>query len=338
MTVLEEQLAELSTPDAKATYVEVGSGTNEAGARLLEKSKTMGHYVGLDLARAFLEWSQRTYPQLNGPSSTLIHGNAVHLAESMAGLVPDSMWSKPRLMGLVMNTIGVLPDCIRQDVVRECVLCAGTGGTVLVGCWWSGAFKRGVEEFYKLNPELCGEITDDMVNLEKATLLNPKTGYSSQWWSEARVRHLFEGVVPDADIEISTAGVGIFARVKVTELHVAAAASLRPDGAKALSKYPGYAKGSKGATELVADVVAADAGAGSSGAKGPAAGSEEADTEEEDEATDKGKEGEGAVEKNRGAEIVPPIGGASSKGKLKGKAGAWEEGAEGVLSTADGMQ
>lgn len=339
MKLLESHLSELSKGGEPATYVEVGSGTNEAGARLLLASKDMGHYVGLDLARAFLEWSQRSYPQLNDPERcTLIHGNACHLAESMAGLVPDALWGRPRLMGLVMNTIGVLPESIRKDVVRESVLCAGTGGVVLVGCWWAGAFARGVEEFYKPNPELCGDITDEMVNLEKATLLNPKTGYSSQWWSEERVRSLFEGVVPDEDIKISTAGVGIFATVNVTELHVASAAALRSDGAAALAKFPGYKT-----SDMVREVaeakvpapsreVAAAGGGGKGMPPAEADGTDGSETEEEDEAVEASGRGKAGAKPaaHRGAEIVPALtkasgaSSASSKAKVKG-GGSWKE-------------
>ena len=332
-------LKELNAAEGSgATYVEVGSGTNEAGARLLESSKDMKHYVGLDLARAFLEWSQKSYPQLNDATrSTLIHGNACHTAASMAGLVPDSVWNGPRLMGLVMNTIGVLPESIRQDVVRESVLCAGVGGTVLVGCWWSGAFKRGVEEFYKMNPALCGEVTDDMVDLENATLLNPSTGYSSQWWSEERVQSLFEGVVPVGDMVMSTHGVGVFAKVRVTELHVAAAAALRPEGADALAKYPGYGVG---AAEIVQEVMEA---APAKGVMAAASGGGDVgqDTEDEDSAEEEGSARD--RDPNMGAEVVPPLVGsarakASRTDGLGKRSAAYPEEGGAMLSTADSSQ
>jgi hypothetical protein len=91
------------------------------------------------------------------------------------------------------------------------VSAAGHNGAVVLGCWWGDKFRRGVEEFYKQNPKLCGVVLDEHCDFEAANLLVPDTGYSSHWWREEELRALFAPHASEVDVEIRTFGIGIFA-------------------------------------------------------------------------------------------------------------------------------
>lgn len=245
-----------------STFVEVGCGTSEAGAVLLSRG-VANWYVGLDLSQVFLTLSAALHPVLaNRDVAALIQGDASHLESEVQGAgastplvregeaegtpVPTSLdddgpqgeapaktqpsaavraATQPCLVACVMNTMGILPDCIREQVVKEMIRTAKPGGAVVIGCWCAGSFAEGVERFYKRHPELCGSITDDMVDLESATLVNPdgpSGTYSSQWWTHERVRNLFP---PELHERVATVSVsiGVFAVLRVDESAVALA-------------------------------------------------------------------------------------------------------------------
>lgn len=242
-----------------STFVEVGCGTSEAGAELLARGVAKW-YVGLDLSQVFLTLSAALHPILaNREVAALVQGDASHLESEVHGAgattplvhegeaegtpVPTMMdedgtalaksspsaavraATLPCLVACVMNTMGILPDCIREQVVKEMIRTAKPGGAVVVGCWCAGSFAEGVERFYKRHPELCGTITDDMVDLESATLVNPdgpSGTYSSQWWTHERVKSLFPSTLRQRVTTVSVS-VGVFAILRVDESAVACA-------------------------------------------------------------------------------------------------------------------
>jgi SAM-dependent methyltransferase len=226
-----------------ATFVEVGCGSSEAAACLLRATPGVA-YVGLDLAQGFLDMSRTLLHKVASSSGSfaLLYGNALELEqvmktaatvdESADGGVPASesavvasALERPSLVGCLMNSMGIFSPADRREVVKGMIRVAGSGGVVLLGCWAAAQFHRGVEEFYKKHPAMCGTITDDMVDLEAATLLNPDGpggAYSSHWWTPEQLLELFPESLRSS-VEIATAGVGIFAILRITEVELATA-------------------------------------------------------------------------------------------------------------------
>ena len=118
-----------------------------------------------------------------------------------------------------MNTMGILPGCIREQVVKEMIRTAKPGGAVVIGCWCADSFAAGVDRFYKRHPELCGTIDDSMVDLGSATLFNPdgpSGAYSSQWWTHGRVKNLFPSELRERVTTVSVS-IGVFAVLRVND-------------------------------------------------------------------------------------------------------------------------
>lgn len=241
------EVAASTTSDGQlGTFVEVGCGSSEAAACLLREQGSV-EYVGLDIAKGFLDMSRTLLDKVahRRTAFALLQGNALELFEVMQsaaaaalavadvtdtsatdeGHVVARALKSPCLVGCLMNSMGIFSPEGRETVVKAMIRVAGNGGAVLLGCWAAAEFRRGVEEFYKKQPELCGTITDDMVDLEAATLHNPDAPgapYSSQWWRPEQLVYLFPSS-SRARVEVAHVGIGIFACLRVSEADVAAA-------------------------------------------------------------------------------------------------------------------
>ena len=82
---------------------------------------------------------------------------------------------------MVNNTIMIMPEEIRGVVCKSMMEVAGGDGRCLVTYWSGNCFERGIDQYYKKNPALCGpfDAVED-VNYETRTLTTP-SGYMSQW-------------------------------------------------------------------------------------------------------------------------------------------------------------
>ncbi|KAF0693091.1 hypothetical protein As57867_015841, partial [Aphanomyces stellatus] len=93
---------------------------------------------------------------------------------------------------------------------------AGDDGVVVIGCWHSKSFRRGVEEYYMKNPLLVGDqVTLDMCDFESSDLWVPKTKYESHWFSEAELQHFVKAYAAKGyEITTHIDGIGIFLTCK----------------------------------------------------------------------------------------------------------------------------
>ena len=171
-----------------SSYTEVGCGTAELGAVLQPHAV---YSVGVEINPIFLSLARSLHPSLELDNVSLIKGNAVYLQRVLSDAMPQAFWDTHRVVSMVMNTFGILPAAIQQDVVDEMVKVMGRNGTVVIGCWHSESFEQGVTEFYKKNPELCGIITEDMVDYQAKSIFVPSTEYSTHWWSASELRGYF---------------------------------------------------------------------------------------------------------------------------------------------------
>ena len=63
-------------------------------------------------------------------------------------------------------------------------ICAGAGGTVIIGCWHKDSLQIGYKEFYDEHPELCGSCTENDFDYEKGDFKSSSSDYTSHWWNE----------------------------------------------------------------------------------------------------------------------------------------------------------
>ncbi|OQR87825.1 hypothetical protein ACHHYP_07986 [Achlya hypogyna] len=199
-------IKQLLTPHS--SYVEVGCGTSEMGSVLYDNA---AYTVGVEINPIMLELAKEMHPEMAAhPRNYLIEGNALELKALLTEQLPADFWTTKRVVAIVMNTFGILPEGIRQGVVDAMLQVAGDDGVVVIGCWHAASFRRGVEEYYMQNPLLVGDqVTHAMCDYAKAQLYVPSSGYESHWWSEAELR-AFVSTAKGYNVDVHTAGIGIF--------------------------------------------------------------------------------------------------------------------------------
>lgn len=104
------------------------------------------------------------------------------------------MWDKTRIVVCLNNTMNIMPAFVREAVLPEMLMCAGNdpSSCVVVGYWRGDLFKQAVSSFYKANPALCGDFSEEEdVDYEKRTLSTP-SGYTSHWMNQDEIETFFE--------------------------------------------------------------------------------------------------------------------------------------------------
>ncbi|RHY19751.1 hypothetical protein DYB36_008758 [Aphanomyces astaci] len=203
-------ITSLMAPNQPTSYVEVGCGTSEMGSVLFDR---MAYTVGVEINPVMIELAKDIHPLMHAhPRNFLIEGNALELEAILNRDMPADFWKSSRVVAILMNTIGILPEAIRQGVVDQMVTVAGDDGVVVIGCWHSESFRRGVEEYYMKNPLLVGDnVTLDMCNFETSDLWVPSSKYESHWSSEADLKAYVQAYAAKGyDISTHVAGIGIF--------------------------------------------------------------------------------------------------------------------------------
>jgi hypothetical protein len=167
-----------------ATLVEIGFGTAELFRRMLDEFNLL---VGVEISQEMVNCALHLHPELASPRVHLFTGNATELISILAGHFPSehAYWGRGtlRIVCLVMNTFGILPEHIRGQCLTQMFLCAGPGGKVVLGCWHKQALRTGFLEFYSRNPKLCGHCSEEDFDFEKGDFRS-SNDYTSHWWSQ----------------------------------------------------------------------------------------------------------------------------------------------------------
>lgn len=194
---------ELLTPSS--VLVEPGCGTGQFCRRLVDDARVV---VGVDISSRMLDELARC----DGGRMVLIQGDACRLASllaeapALAGLIgPET----PVVAACVMNTLGIMGEATRRRVLEQMAMTVGPAGHVLVVVFDGAYFERGVDEFYGLNPELCGELGGAIIDLAATELTVPSTGYHSHWFSVDELRCLAEGAGL-RNVTVGAEGIGLF--------------------------------------------------------------------------------------------------------------------------------
>lgn len=114
-----------------------------------------------------------------------------------------------------MNTFGILPDFIRDQCLKEMMLCSGPGNKMVIGCWHKDTLRTGFKEFYMKHPELCGVCKEEDFDFEQGNFTCSSSDYTSHWFCEDELRSMisknFPGKSEDLTINFVNIGVGVFA-------------------------------------------------------------------------------------------------------------------------------
>ncbi|ETW07358.1 hypothetical protein H310_01894 [Aphanomyces invadans] len=209
-TAQKAYIASLMALDRPTSYVEVGCGTSEMGSVLFER---MAYTVGVEINPVMIELAKDIHPAMHAhPRNYLIEGNALELEAILKRTMPADFWTSTRVVAILMNTFGILPEAIRQGVIDQMIDVAGDDGVVVIGCWHSESFRRGVHEYYMKNPALVGDnVTLDMCDFTTSDLWVPSSKYESHWFSAAELKrfvqaHAANGYAVSTHVE----GIGIF--------------------------------------------------------------------------------------------------------------------------------
>jgi SAM-dependent methyltransferase len=189
----------------EAMLVEVGCGTGQFCRRLVGDARRV---VGVDISAGMLEELARRA----GDSVLLVEGDACRLpcllseSPGVGGLVGAGI---PVVAACVMNTLGIMGEVTRRRVLEQMAVTVGPAGRVLVVVFDGAYFERGVEEFYRVNPGLCGDLSDATVDLTARELVVPSTGYRSHWFAADEVRGLAEEAGL-RNVTVEAEGIGLF--------------------------------------------------------------------------------------------------------------------------------
>merc|ERR1712216_769212 len=115
----------------------------------------------------------------------------------------------PRIVCILMNTFGILPEQVRLPALEQMWEVAGSG-QVIIGCWHRPSLPVGFADLYSKNPKLVGAAaTEEMCDYAAGNFLCPESGYSSHWWTEAELDGYLRKSAPGAvSIEFLVIGVG----------------------------------------------------------------------------------------------------------------------------------
>jgi len=171
---------------SRCAVVEVGCGTGEA--ILGEVNDAFKYTVGMDFNQRFIDFCNE---QKTGENTMFLTGDACGLGDLLAENCPDWMQHNKIVM-CVGNTIGIMPDEIKETVYKEMAEVAGETGLAVIVFWNGNKFGDAVQHFYFANPQLCGEFSGEHIDLDSCTLRCP-SGYTTHWTKPEEARMIIEG-------------------------------------------------------------------------------------------------------------------------------------------------
>lgn len=192
--------------------IEVGCGTGQFCRRLIDQ---VDRVIGVDISSRML----RELANYLTPKMVLIEGDATRLS-SILGSDQNSAealtQADRRVLACVMNTLGIMHNEVRRAVISEMAVTAGIDGLVFLAVFNAEHFECGVQDFYKLNPGLCGILDSGSVDFDSCELFVQNTGYYSHWFKEDELIDLAitSGLT---NVELESSGVGLFVRANGSE-------------------------------------------------------------------------------------------------------------------------
>lgn len=124
-------------------------------------------------------------------------------------------WTRQPLKKVVIcvgNTIGIIPEFLRDDIYRNMAEVAGDDGCCVVIYWNGNCFGEAVQHFYNENPQLCGPFQGRHVDFTHCTLQTP-SGYNTKWTKPEEASQLLKERSLH-ELEVVEKGRGVIARYR----------------------------------------------------------------------------------------------------------------------------
>jgi hypothetical protein len=152
--------------------------------------------VGVDFNANFIEFCKQEASQDDAARQRYVHGDACALVDLMEKEFPPAeglLWDDVRVVACVGNTIGIIPQQLKETVYRQMFELAGPNGIVIMAYWNAAWFGDAAQNFYHANPQLCGEFKGESIDLSTATLSTP-SGYCTHWTSISEARSVMDSL------------------------------------------------------------------------------------------------------------------------------------------------
>jgi SAM-dependent methyltransferase len=181
----------------RVSFVEVGCGTGEFVRAVTDDFRTV---VGVDFNQEFVKYCKHERSSRHMDKSHYLQGDACHLYDMLKTEFPQrpkggsrgvEFWDDTRIVACVGNTIGIIPDEMRDQVYEEMIEVAGRDGVLVMVYWNAKWFGDACLNFYHANPQLCGPFDGSAVDFANTTLSTP-SHYRTHWTSVEEARKVME--------------------------------------------------------------------------------------------------------------------------------------------------
>lgn len=218
--LFQDILVDIKKDYTKCAIVEVGMGTAELFSKVVDDYDML---VGVEISQQMIDFAFEIHQNLKANKDGKVRlqcGNAIELNKCITETIypkDHEFWAETtsRLTCLCMNTFGILPDFVRDLCLKEMFICTGPGGKLVIGCWHQDSLRKGFEEFYTKNKDLCGVCQESDFDFASGNFKCSSSDYTSHWWSKDELNAIisknFPGNQEDLKINFEIRGVGIFA-------------------------------------------------------------------------------------------------------------------------------
>mmetsp|Transcript_26042 Transcript_26042/g.61825 ORF Transcript_26042/g.61825 Transcript_26042/m.61825 type:complete len:645 (+) Transcript_26042:622-2556(+) len=216
-------VAETALQGSYDVVVEVGCGTGDVIGEMASTVTSDGKKftvpcIGLDINKEFVEFCKVQHGEHHDHLEFHV-ADALSLVDWWKSKGLDKLYSKP-LVTCVNNTLNIMPEELRCDVVDQMLALAGPDGLCMVSYWNGNFFSHAVMNYYQKNEPLCGAFDPHQhVDWDERILVTP-TNYSTHWQFPQEVKQLLRSYdvdVPNlvkeplyAKPHMNCAGLGIF--------------------------------------------------------------------------------------------------------------------------------
>merc|ERR1712083_641689 len=149
------------------------------------------------------------------------------MGDLMKTKAPKHIWSDTRIVACVGNTIGIIPNNLKERVYQQMTELAGEKGVIVIVFWNARCFGDACQNFYYANPQLCGPFTGTSIDFENTTLTTPPpTSYRSHWTGVEEARELLRDLhLEEIVVEEKGKGVLVAARMNTSSPMMSPSAS-----------------------------------------------------------------------------------------------------------------
>lgn len=186
-----ESIEKFVGPRTETCLVEVGCGTGEM---LVPFHGALKHVIGTDINPRFVEYCQQNVAEANRSSVCHMLCDVTTMNEQLKSDKNVGHWvaGGKNVVICVGNTIGIMPQFIKDIAYQQMAQLAGAEGIAVMVFWNGNQFGNAIQHFYAPNKDLCGGVDGASINWEQRSMVT-KTGYSTKWTTLEEALEIFAG-------------------------------------------------------------------------------------------------------------------------------------------------